>query len=217
MGYINNFDYPDVEVDEAIGIIKIFKEKLGGQTNNFDSLAALLDHKSAKSGAFRAKLADLAKYGLVTGRGEVKLTQLAETIIYPKNNDELNDALKQMVFKVDLWKKLNQKLGGKNPDNNFWIILQEVTGADRGIAQNEADKIRKLYIDAMTKIKLESNMPISSQPEFQTSTMPSSSQTLELKAGELFLRLPKNESNIRLMISALENLLKEKTDKKESK
>jgi hypothetical protein len=216
MGKIGNFEYPELKVDDAIKSVKIFKEKLNGTTNSLDALAGLWGHKSSKSGTFLTKLADLRKYGLITGRGELKLTSLAEAIIYPQNESELSKNLKEMIFNVELWRTLYERLGGKMPTQDFWIILQEVAGIDRGTAQKEAEKISKLYVDTITKLKVERVTMPTTMGEIPLAGVPTQ-EMIELKSGDIYMRLPKSKSNIDLVISALNNLKSKLIEEKAKK
>lgn len=215
MGKIGNFEYPEMRINDAIELIKTFKERLNGETNNFDALAGLWGHKSPRSGAFLQKVADLRKYGLIAGRGEIKTTPLAEAIIYPKDENELNLSLRQMIFNIELWQNLYNRLGGNPPSDDFWVILQEVTGASRGIAQGEAGKISKLYMDIVAKIRAEVIMPLETRMEIHAP--PSAQDQIEVRIGDFFLKTKKTDSNIKLLITALNDMLEKPESKPEKK
>lgn len=205
MGSIKNFSYPDVKIDEAIRCVRKFKEELKGEATTLDALAGVWGHKSGKSGSFLVKLSDLRKYGLITPKGRLRLTERGDRIATPLNNREFDENLRKMIFSIDLWRKLYERLGGKLPSDNFWIILHEVTGSDRDVAKKNAEKIRKVYIDAITKIKTGEIGMTPATPEFQPSVTPSS-QLIELRAGDIYMKLPKTDSNIDLVKKALESL-----------
>lgn len=211
MGSISGFDYPETRVDMAIKCVKIFKEQLKGEAKTSDALASYWGHKSGKSGTFLQKLADLRRYGLITARG-LKLTPLGEKIANPIGN-ELNESLKVMIFNISLWKKLYERLGGKMPDQKFWIMLYEVTGADREVAKSEAVKISKLYVDAITKIKIESEDMIIPQSESQSQA----TNFIQLTYGEIKVILPKNNKNIEIIKTTLDGLKEKTKEKKKEK
>ncbi|MBI4010133.1 MAG: hypothetical protein HY361_02985 [Candidatus Aenigmarchaeota archaeon] len=225
MSKIGNYDYPTLAVEEALKIARDFKERLSGK-GSLEALANMIGHKDARSGTFLVKIADLRKYGLFEGRGEVWLSTLAEALLYPKDDAEYRQKITEMVFNIELWKKLFERLNGKLPSNDFWIILQEVTKVDRATAQKEAERISKLYLDAITKAKLESITVVSTpRPAMLTEhpfylnepQLPTSSQLIELKAGEIHISLPKTRENIKAVISILENLEKTIDDKTHGK
>jgi|SRR3989338_953935 len=213
MGKLGDYDYPEMKPTDAVEAIRLIESNVGKKAN-LESIASALGHKTTNSGPFRVKIADLNRYGLIIGRGEISLSPLAERILRPTDEQELQASLKEMIFKIPLLKDMYQELNGSQPNDNFWIQLQKVTKSDRATAQQKAEEISKLYIDAMSKIK-EGNTMYSSTPNMPShQSIPQSvaSNLIELHAGELFLRLPKNKANIQLFITALQNLQKEDND-----
>ena len=116
-------------------------------------LAKLLGHKSANSGAFYSKLADMRLYGLLDPR-KVKATPLAEKFTYG-TEQEKQETTNKIILNVQLWKELHSRFGVKLPESNFWVQLQRITGLDPLEAQKHADSVRKAYLDDISHIKLE--------------------------------------------------------------
>jgi hypothetical protein len=130
--------------------IRLIGDKLRGNSASIVVIASTLGYKSANNGAFQHKLNDIRKYGLIDGRGkEIKLSELAQKILAPSRGEEA-EAMKEMVFKVPLWKDIYDKFG-KNP-SDFSIALQKITGVNRLEAEAVKGDISKLYIDAVSKI-----------------------------------------------------------------
>ena len=206
MGKIGEYEYPELKVSDALKLIRVFKEKAGGVAKNLDVLAAAWGHKTARSGTFQFKLSSLRKYGLIEGRGEVKLSSLAQRILLPKNEKERDEAIKEMIFNIPLWREIYNRLGGKEPQSDFYITLQNITGVDRVTAEREAEKISKLYKDAISKIKSVEVMPTMPLPPV---TKPTPYDAIELKAGEFYLRLPISKSSIEIAKKALESIERE--------
>ena len=212
MSRIGDYEYPDVRASDILEMIQLFREKLSGVAKNVDALASALGHQTANSGPFRMKMAYLNKYGLIEGRGEIRLTPLAQKIIAPADNREKNEALKEMVFRIPLWKELYNRLNGNMPSSDFYIILQNITGIDRITAQNEAERISKLYVDAITKITIERDAMLPNQSTTMSQT-PSMSNMIEVRAGDVYLKLPKTDESIDVIKNVLDGL-KERLDKK---
>lgn len=145
MGKIGKYDYPELKPEDAIRAIKIIENTFNGHAKNMASLASAWGHKTHKSGGFLQKLADLRKYRLIEGRGEVKLNDLSQRLLRPKDSREKKQAFKEMFENISLLKVIKSRLGSRVPDDKFWIILQEITDVDRKKAQEESVKIRKLY------------------------------------------------------------------------
>lgn len=152
MGSIGSFKYPDHDIEEAIDIIEIISnENLTDQ----DVLASRLDHKTSDSGAFRNKLTSLRRYGLIPDRGDIRLTPLAEQIVIPQSGtDEREKAIGEAVDNVDLLSNLYEQLDYSAPDENFFLQIAQVTGADRSEAQDKAPRIERLYKAGLNYVKI---------------------------------------------------------------
>ena len=82
---------------------------------------------------------------------------------------------------------------------------------DRGFIAKESDKIRKLYIGAVSRLSPMSNLPSYAQPQI-SQEQGVSSNMVELKIDGETLQLKKTPTNIKLLIMALKEKLKEETN-----
>ncbi len=223
MGKIGNYEYPDVKFSDAIDLIKVFKDKLGGEASTIGVLATAWGHQTANSGAFLKKLSDVRKYGLIEGRGEgLKLSDSAQKILLYENENERDEAIRSCVFRVSLWKDIHQKLNGKGVSNDFYILLKNLTGIDRLKAEKEAGIISKLYIDAVSKIRVGADMNAPHVPSgSRDSTKMSIAEEgiVNFNVGKINLSLPENVTSLELIKMAIENRIKElgKKDKDKKK
>ena len=148
MAKIKDFEYPYLTFTDAIRMIRSFQEKLKGQASNVDALATAMGHKSGTSGPFRSKTADLGKYGLLEGRGEFKTTDLAKRILFYHNREEYQNAIKEVLNNIELFKKIYEAKGKEvNNPSDFKIILTHITNADRQDIEDKSEVIRNIYID----------------------------------------------------------------------
>jgi len=153
MGKIGTYDYPENSMSEMLEILKILGEEKIQRT---DLLANRLQHKDAKSGTFLNKLTSMSRYGLLKGQiraDTVTLSELAKKIIHYKDADEYNDAINEAIRNIKLFDLLYQRLGDKQPNDNFWVDLVETTGVDRELAKKEEYKVSKIYKDALQYLK----------------------------------------------------------------
>lgn len=118
------------------------------------TVAKLLKHKTAKSGGFLAKLADMRSYGLITSRG-VKVTDLGKKLTYGQTDNEKNEAFKEALLNIPLWKELYSKFGKTIPTSNFWAKLTEITGLEAPDAQKVEEIVRNAYLDDIQYVKEE--------------------------------------------------------------
>jgi len=219
MTKIGSYDYPDMHVSEAISIVKIIYEN---RVNTASGLSTRLGHRSQKSGAFLMKLASLRRYGLIkSGVGGIELTALGDSIAKPKSKQEELNSLKELVNAVPLFIDIKNKLSGKQPRDDFWIVLHEVTKADKKDAEEQAEKIKKLYIDAIkylfsTTEQLSFSSDVGGKNMMQEEIMPEQN-ILEIKSGALYMRLPRDLEAIEqaeIHLNAHKKALQEKLKKK---
>lgn len=143
MGSIGEYKYPEHKIDKCVDIVERIHNK---GISKQEILAEELGHESAESGAFSNKLTSLRRYGLITGRGDIVLSELAKKIAAPRpNSNEREVAIGNAVTNVDLLQDLYNKTDYERPDENFWYQVAEVADADRSEAKQKADSIESLY------------------------------------------------------------------------
>lgn len=214
MAKIGNHEFPEMSIDEAIRAAKILVDDFQGKPNDINNFAEAMGHKSANSGAFFYKVADLRRYGLVESRGDIQATNLAKMIVHPKNNSELQSSINQMIENADAWIILYKRLKTKSPTlEQFRTQLMDITN-DREKASKEADRIRKLYIDVILRYKKdegdsssdEGNESISSPNQSTTKEPRIGNNMIEAKSGSVYISIPKNKSSIHIARKLLDIL-----------
>lgn len=101
--------FPRMALSEAVSAIQEIAKM--GRQHNQGSLASALGHSSAKSGAFRQRLADLREYALVAGRGEdLELTDLALRITHPTSSADADGALTVAFLNCDTFARMYGEL-----------------------------------------------------------------------------------------------------------
>ena len=163
------------------------------EADNADAVAMLCGHKSANSGAWLYKLADMRLYGLMEKRA-LKATPLAEKLTY-KTEQEKQDATNEAVLNVPLWKELYSRFGVKLPDSNFWVQLQGITGLDPLEAQKHANSVRKAYLDDIGHIKAV-KQGISGEGDMGGSGIDASMSTINIQAGPFNQTIPLTKEGI---------------------
>lgn len=209
MGKIGSYEYPETKVGECLRVAKILVKEFGKKADNPDAFASGIGHKTANSGAFLFKIGDVRKFNLMDKR-EYKATNLAEILSDPKNGAEENEALKKMIFGVSLFKILYDKLRTTSPTvEQTRTQLMEITG-DRNKSSKEAEKIRKIYISAMTYIRDEfvNKQSNDLEDEMELEETLTSEGMMLFRFGKEKLQLTKNDTNIEAIISVLKDLKK---------
>lgn len=145
---IGNYDIPDLRLYPTIveATRLIYEKYSSDEVQDILVLARLLGHKTSNSGAFLRKLACLRAYGLIERRG-VRVTEIGKKLTFPTNEQEKNDALKQAILNIPLWKEFFSKWGVTLPNGNFWVDLANITGLEAPNAQSAVETVRKAYLD----------------------------------------------------------------------
>lgn len=107
---IRSPSYPSSGLNEAIGHVrKIEAQYRLSPVDRVD--AAKLIGYSGISGPSAQALSALAHYGLVerAGKGEMRVTALAQAILHPNNDGEKRDSLRRAAFEPDLFRELQER------------------------------------------------------------------------------------------------------------
>ncbi len=113
MARVQSPGYPNVALPKAINIVrKIFE---ADRRNPIDrEVAARHIGYAGLSGASDKTLASLAHYGLTekTGKGEIRVSQLAVDILHPNKPQDRSDALLEAAFKPQVFKDIRARFSG---------------------------------------------------------------------------------------------------------
>lgn len=174
------------------------------------------------SGAFFQKVADMRMYGLVEGRGTVKLSDLADKILHGITPDEKREARQQAWLHVDAIKLVHSTFKGKVPsrEEEYLAIMREKSGEkDRTKLPTRARQVRNLYKQALSDILME-EVPeeVEEKPRLEAPTEVPAALVgiIEIKVEDYYQRLPCTPEGIDIGISFL-NLLKTQLREKEDK
>ena len=211
MGKIGTYDYPEIAVGQAIVVAETLVNEFHKEVKDTNEFANRLGHKSSSSGTFLMKMGDIRKYGLMDKR-VYRATKRAEVLANPTNEEEKVQAIKEMILSIPLFEKLNNRLKTKSPTpEQFRTQLIETTG-DREKSSRDFEKIRKIYIDAISNIK-EGGFNESPTDDKRGQKKKVADDMILLQSGEVDISLPKSAGNIEVLKTILENMKKEATGK----
>jgi hypothetical protein len=80
---------------------------------------------------------------------------LGKKLTYGQTDNEKNDAFKEALLNIPLWKELYSKFGKTIPISNFWAKLTEITGLEAPDAQKVEEIVRNAYLDDIQYVKEE--------------------------------------------------------------
>lgn len=224
MGKIGSYEYPDIQFGTLLKAVEVLHTKFKGKANDEKTFAESLGHKTNKSGGFLMKLADLRKYGLIEKRG-IETTQRAKDIFVFVKPETKKKALNNAIMEIRLWKELYERLETTSPSiEDFKLHLVELT-SDTEKVVSQHDNVRNLYIDAMNNftpnleinngnisIKDDKLKDIQQENKQDKTDLKVAENLIVFKSGEVDIQLPKNDTNISILINVL-NGMKEKREK----
>lgn len=161
MEIAEGWSIPDMRLyPELYDDIKKLYGKFGQSEVDLETIAQLWGHKSSKSSQFRViKLGCLRVYGLIEGRGKIRVSTLGKNLTYPQNEEELMKAIAEAAKKIPLWKWLFDTFTSKGrdvPTDTLWMDLRQLVGEDKlppEDAKNKAELVRKAYFEDLKYYK----------------------------------------------------------------
>lgn len=144
MAALDGYKYPDRDVEEVIEVADILVNEFGEEPSSEETFAQMLGHASKKSGAYKQKLADSRKYGVLPSRG-LEPTDLAFRIANPENDLAETKSRFEMFQNIPLFSTLYDHLNGQEPPSEFWRVLTEISDANPAEAKEAATEIRDIY------------------------------------------------------------------------
>jgi hypothetical protein len=147
MGKIGAYEYPDYKLSDCIAYASKLLDALDGDLSDENRVATILGHAAPQGGAYQSKMNSLERWGLIE-RGK-RVTELAETILKPRNDLEKKEAVLKAIRHVKLFEEIYAKYQDKVPEENFWEVLVAITGVSRSEATKKEEAILKIYKDAI--------------------------------------------------------------------
>lgn len=150
---IGSFEVPELRlIPIGIEILEeIYKIKHKERVNSKD-IAILLGYKYGTEPQFYRKLKTLIAYGLLEGQGSYQVSNLGETTLYPKSDEQREFTRTKAVMNVKLWEEIYKKHGITPRQDNFWAVLNDITKISPDKAKSIHGKIYKWYTDDMAYV-----------------------------------------------------------------
>lgn len=147
---IGEYEYPSITLEEALKITKIVL-RFNGQMPA-KALAEKMGYtiKKTMGGVPYHKIAATKQFGLLEGKGTIKMTPLAEKALHPYDETAANEAKKEAYSHINIIQPIHAKCEGRVPtENDFPLTLSNITGANWVESKKHAKAIRKLYIESL--------------------------------------------------------------------
>jgi hypothetical protein len=211
---IGNYSIPNnpFRLPRLIQDAKKIYDKYKGETiidaNRNDELAILLGYKSSNNGSFRAELSALRVYGLVEGKGDIKISDLGKKVTYG-TGEEKNRAILQAVLNIPLWKQLYNRYRFELPSKDFWVKIQQITACESPVAQSNEKFITEAYYEDTNLIRevkftdFEGKKMMEEEQNIEQTSV----EYIEIKAGDFVYKAPLTEEGLELSKPYLSELL----------
>ncbi len=219
MAKLGPYNYPDIRFGDAVEIAGRILAKFKGVVS-VKGLAWELGMAEG-SGTLFAKVAALRDFGFVEGRGELRITPLAQRVLHPSSSDEGQSARGEAFQRVELLRQLYVRFEGEVPDDMSLLVgLEELTKASRDEIVRRAPLIQKHLTDA---VRVLGRMELERKPEYSgpaqnisagreragsaVAAAPAEAATgIELSAGGRTLSVPLSAEYIDVAIGLLTTL-----------
>src|SRR5574341_1923354 len=106
---IGTHSIPKYRLPGLIEDVKKIYEKFNGEESEPEYVAHVIGHQP-KSGSFTQKLADMRSYGLIEGRGKIRVSELGKKVTYG-TEPEKKEALDKLLRNIPIWGILLDKYG----------------------------------------------------------------------------------------------------------
>ena len=211
MGKIGAFSYPEIPLDEAIAIATLIATRFKGRIGRGGLAQALGQQES--SGWFSHKLAALRDFGLIEGRGAVRLTALAQRVAFPASDKEAQKTKHQALDHVALFHELAARFQGEEPDLPTLVTtLEELTGATRTQVIRKASLIQRHLAQRveikrqMAQAQASAGPRKNSQEQADAIGHSVAQRTLEIIVGQVRLTAPITDDGLDIAIILLQGL-----------
>jgi hypothetical protein len=189
MAKLGQYTYPDIRFGDAVEISGRVLTKFKG-TVSVKGLAWELGMAEG-SGTLFAKVAAMRDFGLIEGRGELRISPLAQRVLHPATPEEGSAARAEAFQRVDLLRQLYERFEGEVPDDMSMLVgLEEITRASRDEIVRRAPLIQKHLTDAIRVL----GRPVREErkPEYSANKQNVSGDTARFGAGQPAISVPAN-------------------------
>jgi hypothetical protein len=179
---VGNYTIPDLRLFPNLveATKKLYDTYSNQEVSDMKTLAILLGHKSEKSGAFLAKMTFLRAYGLIEGRGAVRVSEIGKNITFG-TDEEKTDATKKAILSIPLWSDLYAKFGATLPPENFWAHLRELAAIEAPEAQRVSEEVRKAYLEDIRYLPRTEGKKL--EPKENVAPIPNDTESFAIPGG----------------------------------
>lgn len=138
--------FPAFDLEASIKVAEAIRNRGGGRADRAH-LATFLDYKTAKSGAFNARLAAARLFGVVEGHGnELSVTPLGERIVAPTYEADATAARVEAFLNVPMFRKAYEYFKDRQlpPNSGMRNHLQN----EHGIPGSQTQRVLRVLMES---------------------------------------------------------------------
>ena len=206
MAKIGKYRLPLRGIDKMVKLAGQIREKCGSEASRQTIADAL--GVSATGGAFYINMSALVFYGLAEASGgKIRLTPLAEKILYPVHGaGEAKKAKVEAVERLPIFREIYRSCGANPTEERLKAFLVENAGVARSKVENILPKALKVYKGSIEYIK---HAEKSEKPGFgEDIGRGEIPMALKVYAHDVHMELPQTPENIDIAINVLTQLKK---------
>lgn len=138
--------YPSTSLGDAVDQVRKIEEKYRSGAVDREAAAKLIGYSSLSGPANKA-LAALAAYGLVerAGKGEMRVTGLAQDILYSDFAGERRSCLRKAAFEPSLFRELQERWPNMSPPEDGVVMYLN----RQGFNQSAVAPAARAYLDTL--------------------------------------------------------------------
>ncbi|MCH7907015.1 MAG: hypothetical protein IIB26_06265 [Chloroflexi bacterium] len=142
------YEYPDASLNDSLAIgRRIAREFMGSVSRS--TLAGALQ-MSDRGGGFGARIGAMRIWGIVEGRGTIRLTRNGLRAVNPLTPEESAMARRDLASSVPLFMELAGRLDGIPPDRaRLALLLEDITGANRMEIERRLQVIARVFEEVL--------------------------------------------------------------------
>jgi hypothetical protein len=143
---LSKVKFPTYSLLDSVKVAHTVHDRGGGVVSN-DQLAAYLGYRSAKNGAYLARISAARIFGLITGQGDsITITPRAQTILLPERPEHARKALVEAFLAVPLFRQVYDDNHGSEIPSEFG--LKNAFRTRYGMTPSRVDEAYRALIDS---------------------------------------------------------------------
>ena len=148
MGKLSHYEYPDVPLNNSLDIGRRIAREFMGSVSRATLASAL--QMSDRGGGFGARIGAMRIWGIVEGRGTIRLTRNGLRAVNPLTPEESSMARRDLATSVPLFMELAGRLDGLPPDpTRLALLIEDITGAGRMEIERRLPVVARVFEDVL--------------------------------------------------------------------